>query len=398
MATNQHQASAATRSRSSTNKPMSTFTALDEHYMRRAIELAARGMFTTRANPRVGCVLVRDDVVIGEGYHVRPGEGHAEVNALASVNGDAVGATAYVSLEPCAHFGRTPPCSHALTEARVRNVVIASVDPNPRVDGGGIQYLRDHNIGVRTGLLDAEARALNPGFFSRMQRGRPWLRGKIATSLDGRTALADGCSQWITGPDARADVQRYRARACAILTGADTVIADDPSLTVRVDSQLRPVTESSTDIAQPLRVVVDGRARIGTDAKLMSLPGAVLVACREDAPPDRMQSLEAAGADVVKLPARGDHIDLDALFTVLGQREINEVHTEAGPHLLGALLQHGLLDELLWYLAPNLLGPDARPGISFPPLTSMQARPEFGVTDCTRIGSDVRLTLMPSPD
>jgi diaminohydroxyphosphoribosylaminopyrimidine deaminase / 5-amino-6-(5-phosphoribosylamino)uracil reductase len=387
------------------------FDAEDERYMRLAIELASHGMMTTRANPRVGCVLVKAGQIIGQGYHVRPGESHAEVNALASVNGQGLtdkgvsgpagqkiaDATAYVTLEPCAHFGRTPPCAHALVEAAIRRVVVASVDPNPRVDGGGINYLREHGVEVHTGLLDNEARALNPGFFSRMQRGRPWIRAKVAASLDGRSALANGISQWITGPAARADVQHYRARACAILTGADTVIADDPSLTVRLNTNLDACAEHASDIAQPLRVIVDGRARIAESAKLLRLPGNTLVASHVNADPQRIAALRRAGAEVVQLDGPDSRISLVELTAVLAKREINEVHTEAGPQLLGALLRATLIDELVWYVAPHLLGIDAHAGINAGPFTMMSERPEFTITDCARIGSDVRLVLTPSP-
>jgi len=364
--------------------------------MRRALELAAGGMLTTKANPRVGCVLVQHGRIVGEGFHVRPGDGHAEVNALAAAPADITGATVYVTLEPCAHHGRTPPCAQALITAGVARVVIAGIDPNPKVDGGGIKLLRAAGIEVQTGLLETSARALNPGFLARLERGAPWLRVKVAASLDGCTALADGESKWITSAHARADVQQWRARACAILSGADTVLVDDPALTVRVDSRAQTCDESASDLAQPLRVVIDGRLRVPATARTFSLPGACLVACTEAADRGREQALIAHGVEVLRLPAQDNRIDLGALLQALAAREINEIHTEAGPRLVGALLSAGLVDEIIWYTAPLLLGAGAQPAAALGPFASMQERLEFSLHELTQIGPDIRLTLRPS--
>lgn len=364
--------------------------------MHRAIELATRGLYTTKANPRVGCVLVREGRIIGEGYHVRPGDSHAEVNAIAAASEPVAGATAFVSLEPCAHFGRTPPCANALVDAGVERVVIATSDPNPKVDGGGMQVLRDAGINVAVGLCEAESRALNPGFFARLQHGKPWLRVKVAASLDGRTALANGDSQWITSARARADVQRWRARACAILSGVDTVLADDPALTVRINSDDVPCDEADTNLPQPLRVIVDSHLRVPCTAQTFRLPGKCLVACTQAAGNKREHALRANGIEVLRLPSKNDRVDLNALMHALAAREINEVHTETGARLVGGLLNAQLVDELLWYCAPTLLGESARPGAHIGPFASMAERINFQLVDVTQLDTDLRLLLRPS--
>ncbi|MEW6254265.1 MAG: bifunctional diaminohydroxyphosphoribosylaminopyrimidine deaminase/5-amino-6-(5-phosphoribosylamino)uracil reductase RibD, partial [Planctomycetota bacterium] len=291
------------------------FSAADSRHMARALQLAARGLFTTTPNPRVGCVIVKDGVVVGEGWHARAGTPHAEIHALNAAGAAARGATAYVTLEPCSHHGRTPPCAEALVNAGVARVVAAMKDPNPLVAGGGIDMLTLAGITAEVGLMEAEARALNPGFVSRMTRGRPWVRLKTAATLDGKTALANGQSQWITGEAARADVQRLRARACAILTGSGTVRADNPRMNVR-----------DLDIGrQPMRVVVD--SRLCTPANAAILPA--LVACHH-AESGARAALEAAGAEVVELPGSGGRVDLAALLALLAQRGVNELHVEAG--------------------------------------------------------------------
>ncbi|SFN11076.1 diaminohydroxyphosphoribosylaminopyrimidine deaminase [Formivibrio citricus] len=319
----------------------------DEPFMRRALELAARGLYTTTPNPRVGCVIVRDGKIIAEGWHERAGEPHAEVHALRAAGELARGATAYVTLEPCSHHGRTPPCADALIAAGVARVVAAMQDPNPQVAGNGLARLAAAGIAVESGLLEAEARELNIGFVSRMTRDRPWLRIKTGCSLDGRTALPNGQSQWITSPESRADVQKLRARSCAMLTGIGTVLADDPQLTVRDFAIGR----------QPLRVVLDSRLRMPPSAKLLQTPGVLVVCAEENAA--RRTALEAAGAEVMCLPVNG-RVDLMALLLELGRRGCNEVTVEAGAELAGAFARAGLVDEWVIYQAPVLIGDPAK--------------------------------------
>ncbi|AAZ98121.1 Riboflavin biosynthesis protein RibD diaminohydroxyphosphoribosylaminopyrimid ine deaminase + 5-amino-6-(5- phosphoribosylamino)uracil reductase oxidoreductase protein [Thiobacillus denitrificans ATCC 25259] len=357
------------------------FTAADSRFMSRALQLAARGLFTTSPNPRVGCVLVKDDRIVGEGWHERAGTPHAEIHALRAAGEAARGATAYVTLEPCSHHGRTPPCAEALIDAGVSRVVAAMTDPNPLVAGGGISMLTLAGIAAEVGLMEAEARALNPGFVSRMTRRRPWVRLKTASTLDGKTALANGASQWITGEAARADVQRLRARACAILTGSGTVLADDPRMNVR-----------DFDIGRaPLRVVVDSTLR--TPASAAILPA--LVACR-DASPATRTALEAAGAEVIEMPGVDGRVDLAALLALLAQRGVNEVHVEAGAALNGALLAAGLVDEWVAYLAPLAVGDDARGLFAHAPLATLAEAARFRLQDLRQIGGDLRLTLLPA--
>jgi len=356
------------------------FNADDHRYMALALRLAERGLYTTDPNPRVGCVLVNDGRVVGEGWHERAGGPHAEVVALGDAGERARGATAYVSLEPCSHHGRTPPCTQALIKAGVSRVVAAMTDPNPRVAGKGINDLLLAGIRVDHGLLQAEAEHLNPGFISRMTRERPYVRIKLASSLDGRTALSSGESKWITGEAARADVQRWRARSSAILTGVGTVLADNPSLTVR-----------DLDIGrQPLRVVVDGHLSMPPDAQLLTLPGKTLVVTASDNS-DYAEALLAAGAEVMVLRAGPEQVDLAGLMSDLAQREVNELLVEAGATLCGAILDAGLVDEILVYLAPHLLGGSARGMFTIPALGSMKERREFEISDVRAIGKDWRI-------
>ncbi|MHB1213547.1 MAG: bifunctional diaminohydroxyphosphoribosylaminopyrimidine deaminase/5-amino-6-(5-phosphoribosylamino)uracil reductase RibD [Thiobacillus sp.] len=357
------------------------FSADDHVHMARALQLAARGRYTASPNPRVGCVIVRDDRVVGEGWHERAGTPHAEVHALQAAGAWARGATAYVTLEPCSHHGRTPPCAEALINAGVGRVVAAMTDPNPLVAGGGISMLTLAGIAAEIGLMEAEARALNPGFVSRMTRGRPWLRLKTASTLDGKTALANGQSQWITGEAARADVQALRARACAILTGSGTVLSDNPRMNVR-----------DVDIGrQPLRVVVDSALRTPADAAILP----ALIACHH-AEPRLRAALERAGAEVIELPAADGRVDLAALLALLGQRGVNELHVEAGAALNGALLAAGLVDEWVAYMAPLAVGDDARGLFAHPPLTTLADAARFRLADVRQVGGDLRLTLLPS--
>ena len=358
------------------------FSAEDARYMARALKLARRGLYTTDPNPRVGCVLVGNGKVLGEGWHERAGGPHAEIVALnQSGQQHLYGATAYITLEPCCHTGRTGPCSQALIDAGVARVVVAMRDPNPCVDGGGIKQLQDAGIEVHHGLMEAQAETLNPGFISRMTRHRPWLRVKLAASLDGRTALKNGESKWITGEDARADVQMLRARSSAILTGVSTVLHDNPSLNVR-----------DLDIGrQPLRVVTDTGLRMPTDAAMLKLPGQTLIATAVRNP-EKEEVLRAAGAEIVHIGTQAHAIDLPALMTHLAAREVNEMHVEAGATLCGALLQAGLVDELVLYLAPHILGNQSRGLFNLPELETMSGRIELTITDVRAVGRDWRVT------
>ncbi len=370
-----------------------TIEAADWRWMARAIQLARKGLYTTDPNPRVGCVLTRDGAEIGSGFHRKAGEPHAERNALADARArgrEPRGATAYVTLEPCSHHGRTPPCADGLIEAGIARVVVAMEDPNPRVAGRGIARLRAAGIEVDTGLLRDAAEALNPGFIRRMEGGLPWLRCKLAMSFDGRTAMASGESQWITSPAARADVQRLRARSSAILTGIGTVLADDPSLNVRTPlAELEPAL-ADLPPRQPLRVVLDSRLRMPPDARLLSLPGDTLVLTR-DRDSARADALRAAGAEVHRVDADDQgRLSLDDVLHLLATREINEVLLEAGPTLAGAALQSGYIDELVVYSAPHLMGDSARGLFHLPGIERMEQRIALEILDQRRVGADTR--------
>jgi diaminohydroxyphosphoribosylaminopyrimidine deaminase/5-amino-6-(5-phosphoribosylamino)uracil reductase len=388
------------------------FTDFDRRAMARALELAARGLETTHPNPRVGCVIARGEEIVGEGWHERAGEPHAEVNALRAAGPKSVGATAYVTLEPCSHHGRTPPCVDALIAARVARVFFAAQDPNPRVSGQGAEGLRRAGIAVEPGLLAAEAAELNPGFLKRMRSGRPWVRVKLAMSLDGRTALANGASQWITGPVAREDVQHWRARSSAILTGIGTVLADDPRLDVRL-----PDPPSGPPRPQLLRVVLDSRLQMPPNARMLATGGPVLIITvashggggNDAALAKRRAQLVERGAAIEEVSAARPgtgvelrdvtsgtaHASLPEVLDHLGRREINELWVEAGPTLAGALLQQSLVDELLLYIAPKLLGPQARPLVAMDELRQLQDAPGFTVVETRQIGEDVRLRMRP---
>jgi len=366
------------------------YSQADPLYMRRALELGARALLHATPNPRVGCVIVRDEVVLGEGFTQPPGRNHAEIEALndARRRGHEVrGATVYVTLEPCSHFGRTPPCAGALIDARVACVVAAVEDPNPLVAGRGLELLRGAGIDVRCGLLREEAIEANAGFFSRMNRGRPWVRVKIAASLDGRTALPDGRSKWITSAAARNDGHSWRARACAILTASGTVRADDPQLGVRAITTPR----------QPLKVVVDSGATIAPTARLL-LEGEVLLACAQGAEAARAR-LEGAPARVrvEEFPGPEGRVDLEALLRALARQGINELHVEAGPVLSGALFAGGLVDEVLLYLAPRMIGP-GRPMLELPQLTDLAGGQRLEIRDMARVGDDLRLLARVVPE
>ncbi len=382
------------------------FTPDDERFMRRALELAQGAMHISMPNPRVGCVLVRDGQIIGEGHTQPAGQDHAEVQALKNCQARGLsphGATAYVTLEPCSHFGRTPPCADGLIKAGVARVVAAMHDPNPQVSGNGFIRLQQAGIAVAFGLCQAEAEELNPGFISRMVRQRPWLRLKIAASLDGKTALANGQSQWITSAEARADVQYWRARSCAMLTGSGTVLADDPQLTVReLDGQPWPHAR------QPLRIVLDSQLRTPPNAKILQSGPVLLVHAHNQInhpnPVDtssptlasRIAALQAAGAQLLALPNRCGQVDLAALLAELNQCQINEVTVEAGAILNGAWLHSGLVDEIVLYQAPVLLGDTAR-GMARFHLDDLQQTQSWQVRQQDRIGPDTRWLLRAQP-
>lgn len=356
-----------------------SFSAADHAYMAQALRLAARGLYTTTPNPRVGCVLVGDGEVVGEGWHEKAGGPHAEVHALRAAGALARGATAYVTLEPCSHTGRTPPCADALIAAGVARVVAAMPDPNPQVAGTGLARLQAAGIATASGLLAAEAQELNVGFVARMTRGRPWLRLKVAMSLDGKTALNNGVSQWITGADARRDAHAWRARSCAMLTGSGTVRDDDPSLTVREVETSR----------QPLRVVVDSRLEISPTARVLDGGHALIFAAQDDAA--RRAALAARDVEVVCLPDGSGKVDLVGMLGELARRGINEVLVEAGARLNGALLTAGCVDELLIYQAPIVLGDQARGMAALPEMVTLAGRRELDILDSRRVGRDLRL-------
>ncbi|HJW06809.1 MAG TPA: bifunctional diaminohydroxyphosphoribosylaminopyrimidine deaminase/5-amino-6-(5-phosphoribosylamino)uracil reductase RibD [Rhodanobacter sp.] len=361
------------------------FSGTDHEHMAHALRLAERGLYTTQPNPRVGCVIAHGGEVVGTGFHQRAGEPHAEVFALREAGERARGATAYVTLEPCAHHGRTPPCADALVAAGVGRVVIAAEDPFPQVDGHGIGKLRAAGIAVEQGLMREAARELNCGFFSRIERGRPFVRVKLAMSLDGRTALASGESKWITGAAARADVQRWRARSSAILTGSGTVLADDPRLTVRLPD--------GGEFTPPLRVILDRRLRTPAGSHVLdgAAPTLVLHGAQATTTDERFARVERA-----VVAERGDGLDLSAMLALLAARDCNELHVEAGPTLCGALFEQGCVDELLLYVAPLLLGDGARPLLQLPPLADMASRWQLRVVDQRMVGPDLRLRLRPS--
>lgn len=360
------------------------FSVADETFMRRALELAALAMNHATPNPRVGCVLVRDGVVIAEGYTQRPGEAHAEAHAIKNARARGLnlsGTTAYVTLEPCNHFGKTPPCTEALVGAGVSRVFAAMEDPNPMVSGTGLARLRDAGVDVRVGLLSHDATELNIGFIKRMTTGLPWVRAKVAASMDGRTGLSSGESQWITGAEARQDGHRWRARACAVLTGSGTIKHDNPQMTVRGVATTLP-------LRQPMRIVFDHQGELSPAAKV--LQGGALVYCSERAPTDLPSNVEVVKLPDAKQPGK---IDLAAALQDIGARGVNELHVEAGARLSGPMVAAGLVDELLIYLAPKLLGRDAREMFSFSEPGKLADAIQFDLHDVTRIGDDVRVMM-----
>ncbi len=362
-----------------------------------AIEVARRGLYSTSPNPRVGCILVGDTEIIGTGFHVRAGDGHAEVNAIQDSRRNSrqtAGATAYVTLEPCSHTGKTPPCCEALVAAGVSRVVVAMVDPNPLVAGNGIRKLREAGISVEVGVLEEEALSLNPGFIKRMTTGLPSVCAKLAMSLDGRTAMASGESQWITGSHARSDVQRLRAQSCAIISGVDTVITDNASLTVRKDQLGLDEELSALAVEQqPLRVILDSNLRLAPTAKILSQAGqTVVIAAQENA--EAQQRLNDAGAEVVYLPNDSGRIDLHRVLELLGKRQCNEVLLEAGATLAGAMTQANLIDRFVIYMAPTFLGSLARPLLTLP-LDKMAQQRQLHIESISQVGDDWRIDASP---
>lgn len=367
---------------------MAVPTDQDFHWMAQALRLARQGLFTTTPNPRVGCVIVKNNQMIGAGAHLKAGEPHAEVYALRQAGTQVVGADVYVTLEPCSHHGRTPPCVEAVIAAKPKRVIIAMQDPNPLVAGRGVAALRAQGIEVAVGVMQDEARALNQGFISRMTRGLPYVRSKVAASLDGRTALNNGKSQWITGEQARLDVQQWRAQSCAIVTGIGTVLADNPSMTVRLENTTR----------QPLRIIVDSRLQTPVDSKMLDplilKNSPVLIVYAHDQN-QRADLFKTAGAELVLLADSADKVDLKALLQILAQRGINEVLVEAGQGINGALLHAGLIDEFIFYYAPKLMGDAAKAMFAMPELTEMQQVTELQILDVRQVGRDIRLQAKP---
>lgn len=365
----------------------------DEKYMARAFELARRGRFTTTPNPNVGCVIVRDGKIVGEGYHLRAGEPHAEVHALRMAGDRAKGATAYVTLEPCSHHGRTPPCADALVAAGVARVVASMQDPNPEVAGRGLYRLKQAGIDVSHGLMHSEAEAVNLGFLKRMRTGFPYVQLKMAASLDGRTAMASGESQWITSTAARADVQRFRAQSSAILSSSATVLADDPSLNVRwseLDSETQHIYPQE-NLRQPLRIIIDSQNRVTPQHKVVNQPGETWLA--------RLQADTQSWPDSTQqwgVPGRDNRVDLVLMMMLLAKRQVNSIWVEAGAELAGALVQAGLVDELIVYMAPKLLGENGRGLCVLPGLQSLSDAPQFALSDVRQIGPDLRLRLKPA--
>ncbi len=374
---------------------MNTFTELDYMYMARAIKLAKKGWFTTSPNPRVGCVIVKGDQIVGEGFHKKAGEGHAEVNALKQAGELAKGATAYVTLEPCSHYGRTPPCAEALVNAGVKKVIAAMVDPNPKVSGNGLEILKNSGVETAHNLLADEAATLNPGFLHLMTNKKPLVRCKLAASLDGKIAMASGESKWITGSHARADVQILRAQSCAIISGADTVMTDDAKLNVRYEQLINP-SFLENELRQPIRVIIDSKFRLTPDLALFSSTSPIILIRK------RVQSLSTTQAKATQWPnhveeleidlkENTDTIDLSLLLAALAKRGMNDILLESGYRLAGAFIEQNLVDELILYQAPKLLGASAKSLVDLPSLTELSQTKHLNITSTTRVGNDLKI-------
>ncbi|WP_028486361.1 bifunctional diaminohydroxyphosphoribosylaminopyrimidine deaminase/5-amino-6-(5-phosphoribosylamino)uracil reductase RibD [Thiomicrorhabdus chilensis] len=375
------------------------FSESDRAFMLQAIELAKKGIYSTKPNPAVGCVLVQDGVVVGEGWHRKAGLPHAERIALAEAGDRSRGATAYVTLEPCSHYGRTPPCADGLVEAGVSRVVVAMRDPNPLVAGQGLAKIQQAGIVVEEGLLEQEARALNPGFIHMMEQKRPYVRLKMASSLDGRTAMANGESQWITGPEARRQVHKLRARSGAVVTGIGTVLADDPSLTVRLEPETLQEMNLDAESCQPLRVVLDPGLSMPLDSKMLTLPGRVLLMTSPESAErevDLLETMAAKGIEWVALACEEGRLDIEAVLNYLGHEEsVHDVLVESGAVLAGAFMQSGFVDELHCFIAPVLMGHQARPMFMLPGLESMQDKLSYSFEFIDKVGQDVHVILKP---
>lgn len=373
----------------------------DLEYMLQAIRLAKKGWYTTEPNPRVGCVIVNNGKVVGEGWHQYAGQAHAEINALAQANDQAKGATVYVTLEPCSHTGKTPPCAEALIAAEVKKVFVAMVDPNPLVAGKGLKKLQAAGIEVESGLLELQARDLNPGFIKRMESGRPFVRIKLAMSLDGRTAMASGESKWISCEESRHDVQCLRAESSAIMTGIGTVLVDDPSMNVRLSAeQLELGSMANKQLKQPKRLVLDSQFKMPVDAQIASLDGECIVftTVNVENKKDYPFTIEQVAAEQViseKVASKNKQIDLKLLLNNLAKKEINLLHVETGSILSGALLKNDLVDEIIIYMAPHIMGDGAKGLFHLPGLEQMKDRVSLSIKDVRSIGNDIRITVTP---
>lgn len=368
---------------------ISTFN--DQAFMAKALRLAGKGLYTTRYNPRVGCVIVRNDSIIGQGFHTYPGEPHAEINALNNVNGSVKGATVYVTLEPCVHQGKTPPCSQALINADVSKVIVAMLDPNPIVNGKGLQHLQSNNIKTASNIMASEAAALNKGFIQRCTNNRPYITVKSAISLDGKTALNSGESKWITSEAARKDVQKLRARSCAILTGIDTVLSDDPSLNVRLK---RSELGIEKEIQQPIRIILDSQLRIPLNAKILQPTSEIIIyTCSNKS--KKLSALKDLNIEVIQIETEETGLSLKSIMSELSSRNINEVLVEAGSTLVGSLLSNKLVDEMVVYMAPHIMGNKALNMASMPTIETMQDRIKFKIQEIRRIGQDLKITMNP---
>jgi len=377
----------------------SNYSAEDIAYMQQAIDLAKKGLYSTKPNPAVGCVLVKNGKVVGQGWHQQAGQPHAERVALAQAGTHAEGATAYVTLEPCSHFGRTPPCADGLIEAKVAKVVVAMQDPNPLVASQGIERIEQAGIPVVLGVLESEARQINLGFIRKMEKQLPFVRLKIASSLDGRTAMANGESHWITGEESRLEVHKMRARCGALITGIGTVLADDPSLTVRLTDQQLTDMNLTQENCHPIRVVLDPNLSMPLDAKMLGLPGrTILMTSRETAErsPEIVEEIHAQGVEMVAVSAEDDHLDIESILHYLAEEEqINDVMVESGAIVAGAFMQSGLVNELHCFIAPSLMGNDAKPMFVLPGLDSMDKKLNLTIQSMDRFGDDARLILVP---
>ncbi len=373
---------------------MITFTAYDHEFMSRAIRLAKKGLNTTHPNPRVGCVITQDNMIVGEGWHKKAGEAHAEVHALLKAGGQAKGATVYVTLEPCCHTGKTPPCTDSLIKAGVARVVAAMQDPHDKVAGQGFEKLKQAGIEVQTGLLEEQARLLNPGFIKRMQQGLPFVRVKMAMSIDGRTAMASGESKWITGEAARHDVQQWRARSSAMLTGMGTILHDDPSLTARLGNPVLEHAGIHADMqagnSQPLRVILDSELKLSPTAKVIQQAGDVLV-FSNSTDEQKITLLEQVDVKVMYVEKNANGLDLQATLKYLAALQINEVMVEAGANLAGSFISSGLVDELIIYMAPVLMGNNARGLFNLPLIRQMSDKIQLNIKEIRQFGEDIRI-------